>query len=144
MAEEMNAGDNLLLANPAKDAYLEVMREDAGAMTLDQYRENYLDGFRDERPAAARPNNLDDLLRYTDFRLRESWRLPDQDGAEVAEVVFDVKLARQNLTYRARFFKPRGGTEVYTVVAWSHRRRLEQIEGEIRRSMDSFRLLRDG
>lgn len=141
-AQEVGAGDDLLLANPARNTFLQVMRQDAGPMTLDQFKDNFLDEFRDERPAGKK--KLGDLMRFSNFSLRESRRLPPQGGAEVAEVLFDVKLAGQNLTYRARLVKPKGGTEVYALVAWAHKRRLEQIEPEVRRALDSFRLLPDG
>jgi len=126
-AEEMEAGDDLLLANPARNAFIEVSVQDAGRQTLEQFRETFLNGYRG--------------ARFSDFKLRESRRLPPLDGAEVTEVVFDVKLTGQSLSYQARLVKPRAGTAVYAVIAWAHRRRLQQIEPEVRRALDSFRLL---
>jgi hypothetical protein len=142
-AEQVGAGDDLLLANPARNAFLEVARQDAGRQTLEQFCDRFLDGYRDARPP-GRPRNLDDLKRFSDFRLRQTRRLPPVGGAEVMEVVFDVKLAGQALAYEVRLVKPKAGTDVYAVIAWTHRRRLEQIEPEVRRALDSFRLLPDG
>ena len=59
-------------------------------------------------------------------------------------MLFDVKQMGQNLTFRVRFVKPRGGTGVYVLAAWTHKRRLEQLEPEVRQAMDSFRLLGGG
>jgi hypothetical protein len=141
-AREMNAGDDLLLVNPARLAFLQVTRGAAAHETLDQYRERYLDGYRRDRPAGAR--NLDDLSHFTDFQLRETRRLPPLDGAEVSEALFDVKQAGQSLTFRVRFVKPRAGTAVYVIAVWTHKRRLAQIEPEVRQALDSFRLLAGG
>jgi hypothetical protein len=141
-AREMNAGDDLLLANPAKLAFLEVSRAEAAHETLDQFRERYLDVYRKDRPDG--PRKLDDLSHFTDFQLRETRRLPPRDGAEVSETLFDVKQAGQSLSFRVRFVKPRDGTAVYVIAVWTHRRRLEQIEPEVRQALDSFRLLGGG
>jgi hypothetical protein len=139
----MDAGDNLVLAHPAKDAYIEVLRDDPGPITLEQYREQFLDGYRKDAPGKAKPKNFDEMMtRFTNFHLRESRRLAPQDDCEVVEVLFDVKLTGQNLTYRARMIKPRRGTDVYVILAWAHRRRLPQLEDDVRKAMDSFRLLR--
>jgi len=140
LAETLNVGDDLLMVNPAKDAYVQVMHRDAGRLTLDAYRETFLDSYRDAQPAGRR-QNLDDLMRFSEFHLRQTTRLPPLGTAEVLEVTFDVKMAGQALTYVARLVKPNGGTDVYAVVAWAHKRRLEQIEPEVRRALDSFRLL---
>jgi hypothetical protein len=139
----LKVGDDLLLVNPARDAYLQVTREDAGRMTLDQFRDSFLDRYRDAR-APGGPKKLEDVMRFSDFHLRESRRLPPRDGAEVAEVVFEAKVAGQNLAYRARLVRPRAGTDVFVLVAWAHRRRLPPLEPELTRALDSFRLLPDG
>ncbi len=139
-AREMGAGDNLLLANPARNAFLEVLREDAGRDTLDQYRERFLDLYRADRPAAGKNG----AARFSDFRLREVRRLPPRDGAEVAEALFDVRHRQQSLVYRIRFVKPPAGTHVYALVVWAHKGRLEQIDAEAQEMLDSFRLLAGG
>jgi hypothetical protein len=141
-AREINAGDDLVMVNPARLAYIEVSRIDAPGETLDQFRQRYLDGYRRDQPVG--PKKLDDLNHFTEFRLRETTQLPPRDGAEVSEALFDVKRAGQSLTFRVRFVRPRGGKAVYVIAARAHRRRLEQIEGEVRQAMDSFRLLGGG
>jgi hypothetical protein len=143
-ARKLNAGDDLLLVNPAKLAFLEVARDETRfGETLDQYRERYLDGFRHDLPAGG-PKDLDDLGHFSEFKLRDTRRLPPRDGADVSEVLFDVKHTGQNLSYRVRFVKPRDGTRVYVIAVWTHKRRLEQIEPEVRQALDSFRLLGGG
>jgi hypothetical protein len=127
-ADEMNAGDDLLLADPGRNAFLEVARRGLGRQGLDQYRETFLARYR----------------MLPDFQLRESTRLPPRQGAEVMEVLFDSRVERQLLTYRARFVKPRRAAEVYVIFAWTLKRRLARIEPEVRRALDSFRLLADG
>ncbi len=141
-AREAEVGDDLLLINPARLAFLRVSREHVGRESLDQFREEYLDRYRKDRPAG--PRDFGDLDHFTDFQLREMNRLPARDGAEVSEVRFDVQHKGQNLSYVVRFVKPRGGTTVYVVALWAHRRRLPQIETEVRQALDSFRLLGGG
>jgi hypothetical protein len=141
-ARELNAGDDLLLVNPARLAFLEVTRAEAPRETLDQFRDRYLDGYRLDRPGRAK--KIDDLNHFTEFQLRETRRLPPRDGAEAAEALFDVKQAGQSLTYQVRFVRPQGGTAVYVIAVWAHRRRLAQIEPEVRQALDSFRLLGGG
>jgi hypothetical protein len=141
-AREMNAGDDLLLVNPARLAFIEVSHVKAPRETLDQFRERYLDGYRRDRP--DNPKNLDGLTHFSDFQLRETRRLPPLDGAEVSEALFDVKQTGQNLTYRVRFVKPRAGGSVYVIAVWTHKRRMAQIEPEVRQALDSFRLLPGG
>ncbi len=139
--EQLHADEaDLVLANPLKDAYIQVTRREAGRQGLDAYRETFLNEFRDAKPAQP-AKNLGDLLRFTEFRLRQSKRLPNLGTAEVMETTFDVKLAGQALTYVARFVKPAGGTQVYVILAWTHKKRAEQMEFEIRQALDSFRLL---
>jgi hypothetical protein len=139
----MGADDDLLLANPAHNVFVEVALRDAGKQTLDQFREHFLDNYRDDRPAGGK-KNVADPAHFSDFHLREVRRLPPLHGAEVTEALFDVKHARQSLSYRIRFVKPRAGTTVYLLVAWTQRRRLEQVEPEVQAALDSFRLLADG
>jgi hypothetical protein len=142
-AHEMDADDDLLLVNPSRNAFLQVAREGAGLQTLDQFRDAYLDRYRQDG-GAGKPKNFDDLMRFREFRLRETKRLPPVNGAEATEALFDVKRAGQSLTFRVRFVKPRAGNTVYVIAAWSHRRRLEQMEPEVQAALDSFRLLAGG
>jgi hypothetical protein len=141
-AREMNAGDDLLLVNPARLAHIQVSQVNAPRETLDQYRDRYLDGYRRDLPDG--PKKFDDLTHFTEFQLRETRRLPPLDGAEVSEAVFDVKQAGQNLTFRVRFVKPRPAATVYVIAVWTHKRRMAQIEPEVRQALDSFRLLAGG
>jgi hypothetical protein len=140
-ARSMNCEGELVLVNVAKDAYLAVSRRDAGGLTLDELRDSFLDDYGRSDPAAVRPNDLDNLGRFTHFKLRESRRLPPQGGAEVVEVLFDARTAGQNLAFRARLLKPHDGSRVYAQVAWAFRRRLPDVEDDVRKAMDSFRLL---
>ena len=56
-------------------------------------------------------------------------------------MLFDVRLAGQSLTYRARLLKKKNATDVFALIAWAHRRRFPHLEEEFRRAMDSFRFL---
>ena len=130
-SQEMTPGEGLLLFNPAKLAFLQVIRHRPGRMSLDEYRRQYLDEFR-----------VGFQRGFTDYRERDTRLLPPKDGAEIVEVRFDVKQGFQNWTYWVRFVKPNDrNNDVYVISAWTQRGRLEDIEPEVQRSFDSFRLL---
>jgi DNA-directed RNA polymerase subunit RPC12/RpoP len=143
LASELGCEDSLVLVQLRKDTYIEVAHQDAGGQTLEQFREDFLNGFRQAGPARG-ARKWEDLTRFTDFKLRESNRLAPLQGAEVAEVLFDAKMAGQKLTFRTRLVKPRGRSDVYIIHAWAHRRRMLEIEAEVLRAMNSFRLLTGG
>lgn len=140
LVEQLESGDDLVLAQPGKDAYIQVVVEAAGRQTLAEFREAYLDRFR--KKGANKARNLDELMEYTEFQLRESKTLPAEAGLKVVEVVFDVKFLGQKMMYRVRFIQRDREEKVYTLVAWAHRRRLTRMDDEVIQTFDSFRLLR--
>jgi hypothetical protein len=129
--QDLIPGDGLLLFNPAKNAFLQVQRHRPGRMSLDEYRRQFLDEYRQGFPRG-----------FSDFHERDTRLLPPKDGADIVEVRFDVKHGLQNLTYWVRFVKPSDrANDVYVISVWTNHGRLEDIEPEVRRSLDSFRLL---
>ncbi len=131
----------ILLVEPRKAAYVEVTNHDAGGQSLEKFRDLFLDGFKDNAPVGPR-KNLDDLGRPQNFKLVDSQRRPAlADGSEVLEVQFTVKMMGQNLAYLVRLVKPKRGTTVYAVTAWTYRGRMSRVEEELRKALDSFRVL---
>ena len=94
--QEIPADDGLLLCNLAKNAFLQVHHDQFARLTLDEYRRQYLDRYRKNRGGRG----------YSDFRERPARAVPPKDGAEVADVRFDVRHDLQNLTFWVRFVKP--------------------------------------
>jgi hypothetical protein len=141
LAEDLADGGSLMLANLTRDAYVEVtVTEGRQHRSLDQCRDDFLAGFRDAHHeggfGARKPG-----LRLSGFRLRESRRLPRAGGADSAEVLFDVRLAGQALTYLTHIIKREREDRVYVVSGWVQRRHFVQMEPELRRTLESFRLL---
>ncbi len=129
--------NNLMLVNLARDAYLDVGVEALAFPDFDAYRESVRGRFQENRVQADgefRP-------RLSGLRVRHDKRLADKDGAERGEILLDVKVGGANLTFLVRMVHPRGSDNVYLIRAWTARRTFAELEPEIRRALDSFRLL---
>ena len=140
-ASELDCTGKLVLVNSGRNAFINISQEDANRRTLEQVRDRFLDNYRSGAAPFGKANPFDGLRHFSNFKLRESRRLPPERGIEALEVFFDAKATGQNFSYHARLLKPKESSEVYIVLAWAHSRRLPQFEEEIRRAMDSFRLL---
>jgi hypothetical protein len=117
---------------------VDVTYDDVGNQSLDQCQERVIGWF--SNGPSGRPNGREaNLLGFTHFQLRQSRKLKPQDGAEVAELLLDARLAGESRTYLVRLVKR--GRELYIVRGWTQRRRFPQMEAEIRRAVESFRLL---
>jgi hypothetical protein len=83
------------------------------------------------------------ILRPTlgGFKLRERRPVKAIGGMQVAELVFDLHLGGQELTYVDHIILAPGHDEFYLVQGWTARRRFTHMEEELRRALDSFRVL---
>ncbi len=141
LAEHLLEEGDLLLANLAKDAYVEVnVTEGLRHLSLEQCRDDFLSAFHNPNHQGIFQRQRTSL-RMTGFKLRESRRLPPVDGTEGAEMLFEVRLAGQALTYLAHIIKKERSDRVYVVSGWVARRHFGQLEPELRRALESFRLV---
>jgi hypothetical protein len=141
LMKEVSPEGLILLVEPRKAAYVEVTKHDADGQSLEKFRDLFLDGFKDNAPGAPR-KNMEDLGRPQNFKLQGSQRLPAlADGSEVLEVQFTVKIMGQNLAYLVHLVKPKRSAFAYAVTAWAYRSRMSRVEEELRKALDSFRLL---
>jgi hypothetical protein len=141
MVDRLNLDGELVLANLRLDAYVSVMVQPLPrGQSLDQCREEVLRPFRDAGNAgpAGRRNFAP---RLSGFKLRDNRRLPSADGADRAEVVFEVRVAGQLLDYVAHVVRPQRGDSYYVIHGWAQRRRFAQAEPDLRKALASFRLL---
>jgi hypothetical protein len=141
LMREVSPEGLLVLVEPRKAGYVEVTKHDADGQSLERFRDLFLEGFKDNAPLAPR-KNLDDLARPQNFKLQSSQRLPAlADGSEVLEVQFTVKIMGQNLAYLVHLVRPKRGPFAYAVTAWTYRSRMSRDEQELRKALDSFRVL---
>jgi hypothetical protein len=129
----------VLLVHGGKDAYLDVGVEQVGALGIEQCRDQMVEGIRHEAGNGVLGEQPG--IRRTDFHLRESRRLPPLGNAAVAEVLFDVRVMGQPVTFLIRLFKDEQTGRLFLVRGWVHRRRFGDVEADFRKAMDSFRLL---
>ncbi len=140
--EEGFFDDGLILANVAKDTFVQVTVEEAEPNeSLEKCRDDVVASFRDT-PRQLVLNKKQLPLRTTGFKVRESRRLPSAGQLEIAEVLLDLRLSGQPMTYLIRVCKPHGSARAYVVSGWTHQHRFPEVEDEIRQALDSFHLLK--
>ncbi|MBL8799830.1 MAG: DUF4190 domain-containing protein [Planctomycetia bacterium] len=137
LAEELVPDSDLVLVNVGRDAYLDVSGDFLGGRSLESYRELLLDGFRDGRNWN---NHGNPALRPRGLTVHEKKEVTVA-GRHCLQVLFDVKVGPQWLTYLVRLVPGAGGDRVFVVRAWAMKRRFPLIELEIQQALDSFRVL---
>jgi hypothetical protein len=132
---------SLVLVDPRRDSYLTVSAHEAGGATAAEWRENFLAYFRQPQKKPATLN--DQAAQPKKFRLRATRKAAAPAGADVEEAEFDVRLLNQPITFLVRFVRPADDGKMYVLKFWCHARRYPRMEAEVRRSLDSFRLVAD-
>jgi hypothetical protein len=135
---------DLLLVQPARYAFLDARRDASNALLgLDQWQTKVLEPFRP--PAVRRPFAPPDdegVPRLpTRAQVRENRRLPAADGVQGREMVLDVQALGQHWTYLVRLLRKGNTGPVYVVRAYSRARDFPRVEDDLRRGLDSFRIL---
>jgi hypothetical protein len=138
LTRDLAPGSRVLLANIAKDAYIDVSHEDLAGRTLEAFRTDLLESYKDNRDDW---NRVQSGLPLRGLVVRKSEKLPDGDDRESMEVLLDVKVGPQPMTFLVRIVHPTGSDHVFLIRGWAQRRRFPLVEAEIRQAMDSFRLL---
>jgi hypothetical protein len=135
--DDPQRGVDLILINVQKNAMVDVTYVPAGDLSLDQWQDRVL-GWFGSTPGMG-PARQDRLLGFSQCKLRQSRRLPAQRGVETAELLLDVRHAGESRTYLVRLVKRE--RELYVLRGWTPRRRFAPAESEIRKALDSFRLV---
>ncbi|HZT82953.1 MAG TPA: hypothetical protein VFA26_22175 [Gemmataceae bacterium] len=139
LVRELDLDSKVLLVNTARNAYLDVSVVDLAGRDLDQVEEDLLDVYRGN---PARGRDAGRLQRMSHFRLRDKHALPaGEAGEEARELAFEVHVNGQPMAFLARLVKPPRGQRAYILQGWASRRRFQLVLPEVRRGMDSFRLL---
>jgi hypothetical protein len=141
LSRELGADGSLVLVNPVHEAYVEVRTMNAFGRSADQLCHDVIKGFEDDERKHDSGNLNDHLRRFSEVKVRESKRLTTEEGYEVGEAILDARVMNQPLTYVIRVVKKPGARMAYHVLGWTHRRRFAQTEAELRKVIDSLRIL---
>ena len=134
--------DDLTLANPSKDAFIEISSRDFNpADSLEKFRDELSARLREPRDVKIF-NQSRPAVRVTGFTIRESKHLPAENGIEVMEFLVDLKMAGNPLGYIIRVCRRERAERVFTICCWTAQRRMPVVEPDIRRALESFRLLK--
>jgi hypothetical protein len=140
MVQRINSHSNLMLANPGRDAYLDVTLQRVGAATLDECRDNLVNNYKESKTDdwLGNQGGGSGLRRVT---LRLTRRLPPADRLEREEVLLDIREVGQTFTFLIRLEKDDRTGRLYILRGWTSVRRYDRLEPDFRKCMDSFRLL---
>ena len=132
---------DLLLMQVTAHAFIDVRRMPAVAgRTLDQCQTEVLAEFENNVRHSHFDEEEEDFAHDNRARLVASRQLGVKDGAEVRELEVDARCARQAWHFLIRLYR-RGNGPVYVVRAYTPKRNLSRIQGELTTALESFRLL---
>jgi hypothetical protein len=138
MLDQLGVTCDLMLANPHGRGYVQINTEPVFGRGLDEFVDGLIQFYRNEnreiRVGIWRPT-------MGGFKLRERRPMKAVVGMQVVELVFDMHLGGQELTYLDHVVLAAGHDEFYLVQGWTARRRFALMEEELRRALDSFRVL---
>jgi hypothetical protein len=141
--DEDGGNKGLILANVGKDAYVQVLSETVEPhKSLEKCMDDFVASLRTS-PKSFVINRKQIPARTTAVKVHESRRLPAVNGMEIVEVRIDLRLAGHPLSYLARVCKRDGSSHSYVIDAWVLNRRFAQVEPEMRKALDSFRILKN-
>jgi hypothetical protein len=135
--------DELVLVNVGKDSYIDVSSEWLAGRSFDELRDEMVNRFR-EGNNAAEPwdtTKKKSRPRLSELKVRQNQRLPEANDLEQAELLLDVKVDSAWITFQVRLVKHRNSHKVFIIRGWATRRRFPEVDGDIRRAMDSFRII---
>jgi hypothetical protein len=130
---------DLFLVNPSKDCYVEVLIVDMGESSMDEFLDEVIKAYKEDQVQKVGARKRAQTL--SDFKLRGRQILPPAAGVRSAELLIDLKVDGQEMTFLDRIVREDGGDRAFRVRAWASRRRFGRLEAELRRALDSFRIL---
>jgi hypothetical protein len=136
LQRELGNDSTLMLVNTAHDDYVDVSVDQLNGRTLDAYRNSLVESYR--HPEAA---ELIGRRQISDVKVKANRQLATQDGMEMGEVLLDLRVTGQRMTFLIRVVRAVGSGKVFIVRGWSMRRRFPLNEPELRKVIDSFEVL---
>jgi hypothetical protein len=134
----------LMLVHPGEFAFLDVhsIREDKPLMVV---ADDILAAFHPPRRQVGRfpfQEDDDDFLLPARATLKQKTVLPEKDGVEQCEMELDLRYLHQQWHYIIRLYRQHGQGVVYVARGYTRSSRFNQVEDQLRRALDSFRILR--
>jgi hypothetical protein len=140
LARQFHDESNLLLINPAREAYVDVTVSPVlFNQGIDDLRQQVVRNFTESERNQA--NTPEGFRRISGVKVRESKRVKAEDGYEVGEVILDAKSMNLPWTYLVQVVKKSLGKKAYVVRSWTPKRRFPQEEEDMRRVVESLRIL---
>ena len=84
-----------------------------------------------------------EFARFAKQKVREVHALAPVEGTESEEIILDGREMGQARTYLVRIIKDDKNRKVYFIYAWAQSRRFPEVQPDLRKAMDSFRILKD-
>jgi len=138
LAKEIAPDRELVLANLGRDAYIDVSRELLLGRALEEYRDQVLDTYKEDKTTSkGHPG-----LQLNGLKIRESKALPGEKDCESLEVLLEVNVGIQPIIFLLRIIRPPGSEHVYVIRGWAPKRKFRLVEPEVRMAMESFRILK--
>jgi len=138
---------DLLLVQPARNAFVDVrvVRNSKGLTVdgchpevvkeLESVPDNpFLPDGDEDFPQPHRPG------RASTVKVESERELPALDGAAGREMVVDIHRAGQAWRFLVRYYK-KPGRPLYVTRAYTQKRNFRRVEEELRKALDSFRIL---
>lgn len=142
LMEELENDSELLLVNTYRDAYVDVSADELNGLTLERYRQDLIERYRNEERNGPRG-----LQQIRDVKVLANRQLPVKmvggQRLEMGEVVMEYRITGQRLTFLIRVVRQMGSRQVFVLRGWTMRRRFPQTEDELRKILDSFEILND-
>jgi hypothetical protein len=139
LARTLVPGSALVLVNVARDGYIDVTPDFLNARTLQQYGQDVVNHFYDNRDEFGRPRPGG--LRARNVQLKRMQPLPPSADRECLDMLVELQLGPQRMTYLIRVIRPIGSDRIFLVRGWGQTRRFPQFEQEVRDAMDSVRFV---
>jgi hypothetical protein len=137
LVRQMEADCDVLLVNAQKQAYVQATQIELDGESAEEFVDDVIKWYKEDHPI-GRPIWEPPT---TGFKLRARRKLPPENGMQATELIVDLHVTGQDLTYVDRIIQAEGRDLVFRVRGWAPKRRFVQMETEIRRTLDSFRIL---
>jgi hypothetical protein len=137
LVQQMDAECDVMLVNARKQTYVQVTMIEMNGASVDEFVDDVIKSYKEEHPAGRpiwEPPN-------TGFKLRGRRNLPPENGMQATELLVDLRVSGQDMTYLDRIVQAEGRDLVFRLRGWAPKRRFVQMEAEIRRALDSLRIL---
>ncbi len=141
--EDAHIWDDLVMVNVDEDAHLVCIAQQlAGETTLDQCRHQAQAEFREQDKAGifGKPG----FLRRGVVEVLETRHPPPVQNMDMVEILLDKRLAGQERRFVMRVIKDRASNTAFVLIGGARKSNFARIEPEIRKAMESFRLLDGG